>query len=213
LPYTLEGRELATGYRLFHETFDAPSPGDIVFHPPGLLGDGDPPLPVGGSPVRFFLIAPSSPGTRDLAPGLSYTFEPGQLSVSGDLGPAHGDVEVRLLGLEDFVDEVLRTDVGGTVSFSVAASAGRRYLLAIGAEVGVHEPLTILFNEGMAQDLGGIGVLDSAGRSAGVEIAFVGSADAGRITPVAGWRAGETYTLRLDQSLADAAGTPRGKNH
>ncbi|MCI0347622.1 MAG: Ig-like domain-containing protein, partial [Chloroflexi bacterium] len=89
--------------------------------------------------------------------------------------------------------------------------AGRRYALAIGAEVGVNQPLEIAFDEGLALSLPGLSVRDSAGRDVAPEIDFAGDTATVRITPRGGWRAGQTYALRLGPDLADAAGNAWGE--
>ncbi len=208
--YTLEGRDLTTGFRFFEGTFDPPAPGEITVHPPDVFGDEEPPVPVSGSPVRFFVLTAAG-GSHELAVGLSYSFAAGSLTVTALPGAAAAEAQVRLVGLDDGADRTLAAAADGSFAFSEPAAAGRRYILALGAEVGVNQPLEVSFDEGLATSLAGISVRDAAGRNVAPEIAFAGDTATVRITPLGGWRAGQTYTLRLGPELADAAGNPWGE--
>ncbi|MEM7480683.1 MAG: Ig-like domain-containing protein [Acidobacteriota bacterium] len=209
--YTLEGRDLATGYRFFQGTFDPPTPGEITLHPPDAFDDGNPPWPVAGSPLRFFVLRPWLAGSEDLVPGLTWSFDGSLLTVNGGASPARAGAHVRLLGLDDSIDYETGAGADGSFDLTLSVVPGRRYLLAVGAEVPRTATLLLDFSEGLAPDLTGISMLDSRGAPIGASIVYGSSAAQVRITPSGGWLAGATYTLRLGPELADAAGTAWGK--
>jgi RHS repeat-associated protein len=215
-PFTLEGRDLATGQRFFEGTFDPPAPGDLPVLPPDIFGDLQAPVPVTGSPLRFFLLPAASLGDLEVAPGLtarwvdagagSWTF-----SVTAAAGTLAAEAQVRLLGLDDDVDLSARATVTGTAVITGPVTPGHRYVLALGGRVGPRQALRIAFSEALAADPMGIDVRDSRGRSVVPAKRLEDGGRTLRIDPPGGWRAGERFVLVLGPELGDAAGNPWGK--
>jgi RHS repeat-associated protein len=210
--YTIVGRDLGTGFKLFERTFDPPAAGTITELPPDDFGDRVPPVPVTGSPLRFLLMAPSDDGTEELDRGIKADFQRGSqasqgtLTITGDAGAVQADVQIRLLGLDDTKDRDVHAGGNGAFTLTESIVPGNRYLLAIGAKIGVADHLDIAFSEALPDGFAGIEVLDHSGRSVAPKLDPVGTRETVRITPQPAWRAGETYTLRLKPTLADPAG-------
>ncbi len=226
-PVHLVARDLTTGYRLLDVTLDPPAQGSVLFAPPGLFDDSKPPYPVSGSPLRFFVLEPGANGDQSLEPGIAYEVLDSEspdpqaneatLRLHGDLGASQADVQLRLVGFDDDVDQATRTHAAtttdpGVFDQKIEITRGNRYVLAVGAVVPVEAVLRIGFSEGLDPSFFGIDVQDAAQHSLSPEIEEAGSARAVAITPQVPWSAGTTYTLVLGPTLADGSGTQWDKS-
>lgn len=215
LPFSIVGRSLSTGFKIFEKTFSPPT-GQFTELPRDIYGDDTPPMPVAGSPVRFFPIVPASSQTVELDRGFNMEVEippgsgQGVLRLTGAPGTAQKDVQIRVKGLDDSLDTSVRTAADGSFSFQVNITSGHRYIVAIGAIVSGDESLEIEFSEGLPDSFPGIDILDANGKSLRPRREPVGSNEKVRITPAYGWIQG-TYTLRLGSDLSDATGNTWNK--
>ena len=210
-PVRIEGRDLETGYKFFEGTFDPPAPDQLLVLPPDIHRDFEAPTPILGSPIRFYVLTPAGAESKEIAPGLTMDFTPatggqGSLEVSGQAGTVQAGVQIRLLGLENQVNQDVRATAAGSFTLAASVEAGKRYLIAIGAVIGATDDLTVAFSEGLPEEVPGIEVRDAGGRDPRPIIEPLGTTETVRIEPVVGWRAGERYTLRLTPELVDAAG-------
>ena len=103
--------------------------------PPEDLGDHKPPLPVSGSPVRFFLIDLSAAPQTDLDTGITFTTSGSSLSVTGQANAAPAQAAIVLVGIEDGHSSQATADGGGAFQVQVDVTPGTHYVLGIGATV------------------------------------------------------------------------------
>ena len=200
-------RDLSSGILRFDGDLTPPaSPGEVTVLPIDALGDRRAPWPVEGSPLRFYALTATA-GSSELAPGVLAQFAGGQLSVTGT-GVAFGSpVEVRLIGLDDEANAAVDSSGNGAFALSVPAVLGRRYVLGVGGKIGTSDALEISWSESLAEGAEfGITILDAQGREVAPKRFVLGVGDRVRLLPESGWRAGESYTLRLGPTVADAAG-------
>ncbi len=205
-PYTLLVRDLSTGFRLFEDTFPAPTDDQLIPLPPDVYGDTVPPAPAGGSPVRFIPLDFSSPSEHEVDLGITARLVNGTITVTGEADATQSQVQVRLIGLDDGADATATSGAGGAFTIESPGAQGKRYLLAIGARIPADRPLEIDFSEALDEAFTGIDVLNASGNLLPAEKEPVGTRATVRIHLPAGWRAGQRYTLRLGPELADASG-------
>ncbi len=210
-PATITVRDLSTGYILTTQTLAPPANSTPVVVPPEALGDGTPPLPVSGSPIRFFLIDLSAAAPPALDQGITVQSSAGNLAVSGATGAAQGGVTVRLVGVDDDVLATTTAGASGTFQLSQAVTAGNRYLLAIGAVVASSQTLVLQFSKGLDSAHTDLDVLDSAGTSVAPVITGGATPAAVVVAPAVGWTGGQAYTLHLGPGLNDGLGDAWGK--
>ncbi len=178
-----------------------------------------------GSPLRFFVLQPGGDGDQSVEPGIAYGVsddgsqeaQTANLRLHGDLGASQTDVQLRLVGLDDAVNQALRTHDAagadpGVFDQTVAVTRGHRYLLAVGAVVPIDAVLRIGFSEGLDPSFAGIEVRDASGHPLAPVVEPAGSARAVAITPQVPWSAGKVYTLVLGPGLADGSGQAWGKD-
>jgi RHS repeat-associated protein len=204
-PATITVRDLATGYVLFKHTFDAPPSADPIAIPPEAFGDSKPPLPVSGSPVRFFLLDPSAQPKADLDVGIKLAATDGSMTISGDPGAAQANVAIRVIGVDDDTSQQQQADGSGGFNLTVSTKPQKRYLLALGAVVAGDQPLVVTFTKGIDPSWAGLDVLDQS-TSVAPRFDPLGSHATVRISPAAGWAAGKTYTLHLGKEVNDGNG-------
>ncbi|HEV7509645.1 MAG TPA: Ig-like domain-containing protein [Thermoanaerobaculia bacterium] len=202
--FTLTGRDVTTGFKVFEKTFDPPLTQEIVVLPPDTYGVNYPPFPIAGSPIRFFVIDGGKQGELELDLKTKVSVTDTGLKVTGEAGAAQSKVAIRLLGLDDDFskDETSKDDGSFTVEGTV--QEGHRYLLVISAAISTDEVLKVSFSEAL-NNYDGIEILDSHGKLT-PDIRQSGARWDLRIALPAGWRAGETYKLRFTRDLADANG-------
>ena len=211
VPAHLTVRDLATGYILYQNTFAAPPAGGVVTIPPEVLGDHKPPLPFSGSPVRFFLLDPSSQPSASLDVGITMTSTAQSITVTGAAGAAQANVTLVLAGVDDDTSQTFQADGSGAFSVGASITPQRRYVLAIGAVVAGSQPLVVTFTKDVAKTWAGIDVRDSTGTTVAPQIAPAGTQATVTISPRTGWAAGQTYTLHLGKELNDGAGDAWGR--
>jgi len=213
--FTVEGRNLSTGYKFFEATYDPPTPGEILLLPADNFGDKEAPVPVAGTPVRIFPLAVTRTETIELDTEIEAMIDVDggapSLTLQGSLGAAGQDLQVRLLGLDDTVDLTTRSqgesgEVPGDFTLTTPVVPGNRYLIAVGAVIATDQSLRLEFSEGLPSSFAGIEVLDAAGRDAKPQVEALGSSETVEITLETGWQAGTKYTLKLAPELADTAG-------
>ncbi|HKI05513.1 MAG TPA: Ig-like domain-containing protein [Thermoanaerobaculia bacterium] len=215
-PLHLVVRDLSTGFRLFDGTFAPPTGLEPVLLPADAFGDRKPPFPTSGSPLRFFPLNLGAGDEQELDLGIEMNLTEESpthrtLTVQGDAGSASPDAKVYLIGLDDEVKAEVTADGGGAFSIARSAEVGHRYLLAIGGRLATAQPIDLSFSESLGGGFSGIEVLDAQNRKLAPQIEPLGSRETVRIRPSTGWRAGETYTLRLGPALADEGGNAWGK--
>ena len=212
--YTVESRDLTTGYKLFEGTFDPPPEGEIVLLPEDIFGDYEWPYPVAGSPVRFIPLELGGSMDTALDVGLRLELEPdaegenGALAVTGDAGAADGEVSVILFGLAEEDPLEIHTVTGADGSFLLTGTVpvGERFVLVVGARIAPDEPLEIAFSEALADEFPGIDVLGENGQSLAPLKDAVGTTAHVRISPRVTWPAGEYVSLVLRSGLEDSVG-------
>ena len=108
------------GDAMFGEgTFDPPPAGDVQFLPPDVFGDSEAPLPIAGSPIRFYPLLPQTTSSREIEHGISLDFtlgsglSPSLLHVVGEAGSVAEGADVRLVGIDDQVDHQVTADATG----------------------------------------------------------------------------------------------------
>jgi RHS repeat-associated protein len=200
--------DLNTGFTLFEGEFEPPADeGGFVELPPALYGDEEPAHPVGGSPIRFFVVTaePGASGALDL--GVTYVATDEELTVTGTANAMGAELKVRLLGLDGEDESAFTTsEADGSFSLSTEIVAGQRYLVALGARITPEAELVVEFDEPMAEDFPGLDVIDAAGHSVVPEKVARGTRARAVLRPRTAWRAGETFRLALTPELADASG-------
>ncbi len=211
-PLHLVVRDLQTGFRLFDGTFNPPTGTDPVVLPPDQFGDHKPPFPVGGGPVRFFALDPGL-GEQELAVGIKLKLDPGSsgnsqrsVTITGEADATDPQSDIQLIGLDDDIHRSVTSAGNGAFTLAASVDVKHRYVLAIGAQIASDAPLEISFNEAIADGFEGVEVRDPGGKKLSPRLDPVGSQETVLVRPEAGWRAGETYTLRLAPALADDAG-------
>ena len=204
--YKLVVRDLATGFRLYENTFAAPTGDELIPLPPDVYGDKVPPAPAGGTPIRFIPLNFSGPSELQVDLGIKARWADKKITVTGDVDSTQSDVQIRLIGLDDGADVTTASTATGTFTLESPGETGKRYLLAIGARIPADRSLEINFTEALSEGFGGIEVLDPTGHALSTEKVPVGSRATVRVSLGTGWRAGKTYTLRLTPDLADASG-------
>jgi RHS repeat-associated protein len=209
-PATITVLDLSTGYQLYSHTFDPPASSAPVVVPPEVLADHKPPLPVTGSPVRFFLLDLASRPGSDLDTGITFQTTGSSLNVTGQAGAAQAQAAVVLVGVDDGKTANATADASGAFQLQITFTPQKRYVLAIGATVATNEPLLVSFTKGLDPSWQGLDVRDALGNSVAPEIVAAGSQAAVSISPAAGWAAGQTYTLHLGHELSDPFGDTLG---
>ena len=214
--FSIAGRDSTTGYKFYEASYDPPTAGKILFLSEGDQVSPEPPIPVSGSPLRFFTVTAARSETIDLAEGIEVVIDAptqsGTLTVQGSLGEVGEGLHVRVIGLDDeATTETHATAAGGEgtpgdFSLSTPIERGKRYLVAVGAIVGSAEGLRVSFSEGLPRDLAGIRVLDKAGKNVEADVEPDGDQATVRISLPSGWRSGEKYTLHLGPEIADSGG-------
>ncbi|MCP4589491.1 MAG: hypothetical protein GY842_01975, partial [bacterium] len=106
--FELVAMDMTTGYEIFRDTL-APQTDEVVMLPPSEWGDNAPPWPRAGDPLRFFMLE-TSPGTRDIAAGISMemttdsltvSFAQGALGINAAAPEEERRREVRIFSLPD----------------------------------------------------------------------------------------------------------------
>ncbi len=192
------------GVELYRVVVDAPTQ-QVVLLSPSQLPNAGPPMPVGGGPLRFHAFDVAE-GTAGIAAGISAELEGNSLTVSGEAGSAGAGVAVRLIDLES--SNVLSATASPGGSFSVVASPsqlGDQLVLAISAKLTPGQPLRLDFSEALQEEAPGIRV-EHDGMALPITKEPLGSW--AQLLIHGGWQAGKTYNLRLDSTMADAAGLP-----
>jgi len=205
-PYTIVVRDLSTGFRLYENTFAAPTGDDFIPLPPDVYGDTVPPVPVGGTPVQFVPMNFSGSTEQEVSPGIKARLVNGHITIHGEENSTQNKIKVHLLGLDDDEDTEVTSDDAGSFLLEATGKLNNRYLLAIGARISVDRPLEIRFSEALGKDFKGIEILDSANTLLKPDKTPVGTNATVRIQLKAGWRAGQHYKLHLGRELADASG-------
>ncbi|HEV2846859.1 MAG TPA: Ig-like domain-containing protein, partial [Thermoanaerobaculia bacterium] len=203
---TIVVRNLTTGFRLYQSDFTPPPGDEITFLPPDVYGDKVPPLPSSGDPIRFFLLDFSGAAKQEVGTNITAELADGTITVTGEESSVQGDVEVHLVGLDDDAAATVPTGENGSFTLEAPGQIKKRYLLAIGARIPAGQPLEISFNEALFEGFPGIDVIDSNGRELKPEKTPVGTRATVKVALKTGWRAGQSYTLRLGDDLADASG-------
>lgn len=206
VPFTLEVRNLSTGFLLSRETFPAVEDDSFVELPPDVYGDKEAPWPVDGNPVRFMLLNLAGPSEQELASGVKAKLQNGQITVTGEDDSTQKDVQIRLIGLDDDTSTTVTSSDSGSFDLNTQGKAGNRYILAIGARIPADQPLEITFNEALSQGFPGIDVMDGGGHSLHPDKDPVGTRATVRVHLKTSWRTGQRYTLHLGKELADASG-------
>ncbi len=192
------------GVELYRVVVDAPTQ-QVVLLSPSQLPNAGPPMPLGGGPLRFHAFS-AAPGTSEIAAGISAELEGNSLTVRGEAGSAGAGVAVRLIDLES--SNVLSATASPGGSFSVVASPsqlGDQLVLAISAKLTPGQPLRLDFSEALQEEAPGIRV-EHDGMALPITKEPLGSW--AQLLIHGGWQAGKTYNLRLDSTMADAAGLP-----
>ncbi len=239
-PLEIEVRELTTHYLMFEGTFDPPASGELIVLEPDNWTDTTAPVPIGGSPIRFFQLLFGERAARgDLDAGISYQFDPDSelLTVIGEPGSAHAEVQVRWLNVdfdrdqeeseeplpEDQKTKATYAASDGSFVLTATARPERRYVIAIGAEIAGDQPLEIRFSEGVMTEsasgdaspvIPGIRVAlkqESDDQPVSIETDLVETSARVLVSPFAGWRAGKEYVLYLEEELADVRGNAWGQ--
>ena len=214
--FSIAGRDSTTGYKFYEASYDPPTAGEILFLSEGDQVTPEPPIPVSGSPLRFFTVTAARSETIDLAEGIEVVVDAptqsGTLSVQGSLGEAGAGLHIHVIGLDDQENAEVRANAGGEqgvpgdFSVSTPIERGNRYLVAVGATVGSGQGLRLSFSEGLPRDLAGIRVLDKIGKDVEADVEPDGDQATVRISLPAGWHSGEKYTLHLGPEIADSGG-------
>ena len=68
--FSIAGRDSTTGYKFYEASYDPPTAGEILFLSEGDQVTPEPPIPVSGSPLRFFTVTAARSETIDLAEGI-----------------------------------------------------------------------------------------------------------------------------------------------
>ncbi|MDA8020339.1 MAG: Ig-like domain-containing protein, partial [Thermoanaerobaculia bacterium] len=214
--FTLEVRDLTTGYVLGRSVQAAPTQ-ELTLYPEDVYADDAPPLPVGGNPIRFYLLNPADGAQgQEIAEGITYDYDHETFSVLGAPDSVPEDVEITLYSAES--GERDSTVSGATGGFSLTlqgVEAHQPVVLAVSAKVGPGETLEIRFSEAIQQGAPGIELHAEAGGS--VSPNPVGSSKTLRqdgtllrIRPNTGWKKGR-YELRFSEELLGTTddGEPR----
>ncbi|MDY7093844.1 MAG: Ig-like domain-containing protein [Acidobacteriota bacterium] len=205
---SLEGRELATGYRFYQDTLTAPAPGEVVEFPPSILPAPPSATPVGGSPLAFHAVdlerlAPVDGEAVVLAPGLELTIAGATVTFTAGEGAAAPFAVVRLVQLDG--GQSLTAQASETGAFSLSATGGEQFVLAVGGSLAPREHLLLRFNRTVAEADAGLEVRDDQGRRIAAEVEALGDGRSLRLRPAAGWPVGD-YTLHLLPELGARAG-------
>ncbi|MGH3373771.1 MAG: Ig-like domain-containing protein, partial [Actinoallomurus sp.] len=134
-PYTIVVRDLTTGFRLYQNTFAAPTNGDLIPLPPDVYGDTTPPQPLGGSPVQIIPLIFSGSEDQEVGLGIIAHLVGGSITIAGGAGSTQQQIEIHLVGLDDSSDITATSDATGAFNLVAPGAVGRRYLLAIGARI------------------------------------------------------------------------------
>ncbi|HEX9770031.1 MAG TPA: hypothetical protein VGA50_12735, partial [Kiloniellales bacterium] len=208
-PYTLELVDLTTGFTAFADTLPAPA-GALEVLPQDTYGDTLAPYPTGGSPLRFYVVGAQESLPAEVAARITRGVAGGALTITGAAGAAQQGAGIRLLGLDDAASVSATAAADGSFTVATPATAGNRYVLAIGARVSSGVALEIAFNEALAVPPAGIEVKEGT-RTVPVEVTPLGHGTRVRLRPAAGWLSGRSYTLRLTPVLADQVGNAWSK--
>lgn len=209
---TIVVRNLTTGFRLYQNDFTQP-PGDaLIFLPPDVYGDKVPPLPSSGDPIRFFLLDFSGSPKQEIGIRIKAELADGMITIKGEKNTAQSKVEIRFVGLDDDTNATVTSGDDGSFTLEVPGQIKKRYLLVISARIPTDQPLQITFNEALFEGFPGVDVLDANGRTLDAEKTPVLTSATVKIALKTGWRAGQRYTLRLSDDLADASGNQWKKN-
>ena len=206
-PFTLEVRDLTTGYVLGRSVQDAPTE-ELTLYPEDVYSDDAPPLPVGGNPIRFFLLNPADPIVGvEIVQGITYDYSDNEeLDVTGAPDAVPVDVEVSIYSLRTGdTDSTVAASTGG---FSLTLSGVEPHdtvILAVSSKIGPGDTLEIRFSEALAPGAAGIELHGESGGGISpnpVESARVLLQDGTllRIRPSTGWKKG-AYELRLTEEL------------
>ncbi|HKI00989.1 MAG TPA: Ig-like domain-containing protein [Thermoanaerobaculia bacterium] len=205
-PYKLVVRDLTTGFRLYENTFAAPTSDEPISLPPDVYGDTVPPAPAGGTPVRFIPLNFSGPSELQIDLGIKAQWANDKITITGEVDSTQSEVEIRLIGLDDNASVTATSNATGAFTLESPGKIGKRYLLAIGARIPSDRPLEINFSEALSEDFAGIEVVDASGNMLHPAKVPVGTRATVQVSLRSGWRADKEYTLRLDDQLADGSG-------
>ncbi|MEM8933481.1 MAG: Ig-like domain-containing protein, partial [Acidobacteriota bacterium] len=214
--WELQVIDTATGYELYHETGNPPTGEPIVLEA-DVYGDVAPPLPVGGSPLRFVLIQTPPDGVLDVevAPGITVTSLDGELKATGVSGTVGDRVQVQLVTAGGSSRSIGASEADG--SFEVAVSGvrpGEIVVLTAGAVLAVTDRIEIAWSETLSRSSARSGLqvfpyIDDKLAETPIEVdpLIPGTGEVAYLRPPTGWRSGR-YVLRLDGSLSDEAVPP-----
>lgn len=204
----VEVLDLGTGYQVYQGVLP-PSNSPLIQLPPDVVSDHQPPVIIGGSPLRFSLVQSAAHGELTLGEGIVANVGEDSIEVTGSAGAASPDAQVKLFGLDQNKESETHAAADGSFHLSIATSDDERMLLAVGGKIGPSDQLKLNFSEQVVE-LSGVQLLP-------VEDGLVGSQPitlkktavnqgmTWEVAPASGWRAGE-YRLQVGPALADAAG-------
>ncbi|MEM9557620.1 MAG: Ig-like domain-containing protein [Acidobacteriota bacterium] len=214
-PLEVQVEDLTTGHVLYREVLPAP---DAPFFPLGadVFGDGEPPVPLEGSPAAVHLLRAASPGP--IARGLSSERVSAGgndvLRVSGTAGVAAPGATIHLLSLDGTGDATTTADAQGAFTVtSGAVAATHRFVLTVGAVLDPADEQTLRFQEilDLDQTVVTLHELDDAGTLGALLDAsprLTGGGTTLAVRPRAGWRAGR-YRLTVEATdVADLRQRP-----
>jgi RHS repeat-associated protein len=204
----LEVLDLNTGYTVYEGVLP-PSPDPVMALPPDLVSDHQPPVVVGGSPLRFSVIQTAAEGEIDLGNGVQAQVAGGTVTVTGMAEAASPGAQVKLFGLDASKETQVEANQDGSFTVSIQVSGQERILLAIGGKVGPSERIRLTFSEQVVE-LQGVELFPvenglATTQPISLRKVAVDQGVSWQIVPATGWRAGD-YQLRIDSGLRDGAG-------
>ena len=205
--YTLEVRNLRSGYELFNQLMEPPSE-EFVELSPTLLRDDDAPVVVDGSPLGFHLLQTFADGTWSVASGVTLTVVGSSATLTGDVGAVDPEAAVRVVAIDGVgTSATTVASIQGSFSLQFNTGSGARHLLGLGGAVRSSSALELSFSEALGDDLSALKVeRQRAGTNVWDGVALdktpVGSREVIRLQPSHGWQPGD-YRLVVGAGLPD----------